>query len=53
MRCHYCDRPATLAPEHEGVRVGLCDDCFEERLDELAESELLDGLLDELDLDGF
>ena len=53
MQCHYCDSAAAVAPEHEGVRVGLCEDCFTDRLDELAETEALAGLLDELDLDGF
>lgn len=24
MRCHYCDEPAVISPEHDGVKVGLC-----------------------------
>ncbi len=51
MKCHYCDRDATVAAESSGVTVGLCDDHFRERLEELAESEELERLEEQIDVD--
>jgi hypothetical protein len=51
MHCHYCDREATVAAESHGVTVGLCDDHFRERLEELAESEELERLEEQIDVD--
>ncbi|MFB6136319.1 MAG: DUF6757 family protein [Halobacteriaceae archaeon] len=51
MQCHYCDRSADVTVEKDGVRVGLCEDHFRERLEELAESEMLDDLREQLDID--
>ncbi|WP_162993895.1 DUF6757 family protein [Halalkalicoccus subterraneus] len=51
MRCHYCDREAAVSAESDGVRVGLCEKHFQERLEELAESEELAELQQRLDVD--
>ncbi|WP_435100960.1 DUF6757 family protein [Halarchaeum sp. P4] len=51
MRCHYCDRSADVSVDKSGVRVGLCDEHFQERLDELADSEALSRLREQLDID--
>ncbi|MFB6106477.1 MAG: DUF6757 family protein [Halobacteriaceae archaeon] len=51
MNCHYCDRGADLTVEKDGVQVALCEEHFRERLEELAESDMLDGLREELDID--
>ncbi len=51
MRCHYCDRKASFAPELGGVQVGLCDVHFRERFEDLAESDALASLRQELDVD--
>ncbi|WP_227355720.1 DUF6757 family protein [Haladaptatus salinisoli] len=51
MRCHYCDRTASFAPELGGVQVGLCDAHFREQFEDLAESEALASLRQELDID--
>lgn len=36
MRCHYCDRPADVAIESDGVVVGLCTRHLRERVQALA-----------------
>jgi hypothetical protein len=51
MQCHYCDRDAALAVEKDGIRVGLCEEHFRDRLEELSESGFLAELGDELDID--
>jgi hypothetical protein len=51
MQCHYCDRDAALAVEKDGIRVGLCEEHFRDRLEELSESGFLADLDDELDID--
>jgi hypothetical protein len=51
MQCHYCDRDAALAVEKDGIRVGLCEEHFRDRLEELSESGFLAELDDELDID--
>ncbi|WP_290816568.1 DUF6757 family protein [Halovivax sp.] len=51
MNCHYCDDPAAFAAESEGVKVGLCEAHFRERLEELAEADGLEALKEEVDVD--
>lgn len=51
MQCHYCDREATYAAEKETVKVGLCEDHFRERVEELADSDELEALREEIDVD--
>ena len=51
MRGHYCDRKASFAPELSGVQIGLCDIHFRERFEDLAESDALAYLRQELDID--
>jgi hypothetical protein len=51
MRCHYCDDPADVTVEKDGVVVGLCEEDFRERLEELAESDALEDLREQLDID--
>ncbi|GAB6860748.1 hypothetical protein JCM17092_08370 [Haloplanus litoreus] len=51
MNCHYCDREAAYAAEKEGIRVGLCENHFRERLEELAESDDLAALREKIDID--
>ena len=51
MRCHYCDREATSEAEQTGVVVGLCEQHFKERVEELAESDELASLRDRIDVE--
>lgn len=51
MRCHYCDDEAAVSAESDGVRVGLCEEHFQNRLEELAESEELAELQNRLNVD--
>jgi hypothetical protein len=51
MQCHYCDRDAALAVEKDGIKVGLCEEHFRDRLEELSESGFLEEVSDELDID--
>ena len=51
MRCHYCDRDADVTAESDGIRVGLCEGHFQERLEELAEDEGLATLRERIDVD--
>lgn len=50
MRCHYCDRQAAYAAEKDGVKVGLCEEHFRERLEALAESDGLETLREQIDV---
>ncbi|MFB6235166.1 MAG: DUF6757 family protein [Halopenitus sp.] len=52
MQCHYCDREAAYEAESDGVTVGLCDEHFQERVEELAESEELATLREQVDVEG-
>ena len=52
MRCHYCDREAEITAESNGVQVGLCAKHFREQVKELAETEGLEQLESQLDIDG-
>ena len=51
MHCHYCDRKAAYAAEKDGVKVGLCEEHFRERLELLADSDELSTLREQLDID--
>ena len=51
MHCHYCDRKAAYAAEKDGLKVGLCERHFRERIEELAESEELAALRKQIDID--
>ncbi|EJN59848.1 hypothetical protein SAMN04487950_3298 [Halogranum rubrum] len=51
MQCHYCDRDAAYAAEKDGIKVGLCQAHFQERMEELAESDELAALREQIDVD--
>ena len=51
MQCHYCDSEADIAVEKDGITVGVCEPHFREQLDELEESEWLEELDEELNID--
>jgi hypothetical protein len=51
MHCHYCDREADIAVEKDGVKVGVCKSHFREQMEEIADSDVLDGIEDDLDID--
>lgn len=51
MQCHYCDRSADLTVEKDGLRVGLCEEHFQERIEELSDSDALASLREQLDID--
>jgi hypothetical protein len=51
MECHHCESGADIVVEKDGVKVGVCEQHFREQMDELAESEWLGDLEDQLDVD--
>jgi hypothetical protein len=51
MRCHYCDREAAYAAEKDGMKVGLCEEHFRERLETLADSDGLKTLQEQINID--
>lgn len=51
MECHYCERDADISVEKDGVRVGVCEEHFREQMEDLADSEWLGGVEEELDID--
>ena len=51
MNCHYCDRDADIAVEKDGIKVGVCKEHFREQMEDLADSEWLDGLEEDIDID--
>ena len=51
MECHYCDGSADVVVEKDGVRVGVCEAHFREEMEELADSEWIEDLDDQLDVD--
>jgi hypothetical protein len=55
MQCHYCDddADADVAVEKDGVKVGLCKEHFQERLEELQDEGWLEEFKDELQADRF
>jgi hypothetical protein len=52
MQCHYCDEEAAYAAEKDAVKVGLCEEHFQERVEELAESDELASLREQIDVEG-
>lgn len=52
MQCHYCDREATYAAEKDAIKVGLCEEHFRDRVEELADSDELAALEEEIDVEG-
>ncbi|MFC7135688.1 DUF6757 family protein [Halobaculum litoreum] len=50
MQCHYCDREAAYAAERGGIKVGLCESHFRDRVEELAESEGLEAIREQVDV---
>jgi hypothetical protein len=51
MQCHYCSREAAIAVEKNLIKVGLCEDHFRARLEELSDEGWLQDLEDQLDAD--
>ncbi len=51
MQCHYCEREAAFSADHEGVRVGLCEEHFRERVEAITEADSLAELRDQVDID--
>ncbi|MEF8938171.1 DUF6757 family protein [Halovenus amylolytica] len=51
MECHYCDSGADVVVEKDGVRVGVCEAHFREQMEELSESEFVEDIQDQLDVD--
>jgi hypothetical protein len=51
MQCHYCDREAAFAADHEGVQVGLCEEHFREQLEALSDSDTMEELRERVDID--
>ena len=51
MQCHYCDREADITVEKGGIQVGVCEQHFQEQMEELADSDMLGGVEEELDID--
>ncbi|SEW14452.1 DUF6757 family protein [Halobacterium jilantaiense] len=51
MQCHYCDRDADLTVEKDGLKVAVCEEHFQERLDDISDSETLQQLRDQLEID--
>ncbi|WP_336326106.1 DUF6757 family protein [Halovenus sp. HT40] len=51
MECHYCEDEADVVVEKDGIRVGVCEEHFREQMDELAESDWIEEIQDQLDVD--
>ncbi len=51
MQCHYCEQEAAVAVEKDHIKVGLCEEHFRDRLEELKRDGWLDELREELDID--
>lgn len=51
MQCHYCDDDAAYAAESDGIKVGLCEEHFRDRLEELAEADTLEQIRERVDVD--
>ena len=51
MQCHYCDRDAVIADENDGVKYGVCKEHFREQMEDLADSEWLEDVEKDLDID--
>ena len=51
MRCHYCGQEAAYEAETGGVIVGLCAPHFREQIEEIAESDGLTALTNQINID--
>ena len=51
MNCHYCEDDAVYAAETDGIKVGLCEQHFQERVEELADDERLEALREQTEID--
>ena len=51
MQCHYCDREAAVAADHEGVKVGLCEEHFQEQIETLTDESTMEALRERVDID--
>ena len=51
MECHYCDDGADVVVEKDGIRVGVCETHFREQMDALADSDALEEIQEQLDVD--
>ena len=51
MECHYCDDSADVVVEKDGIRVGVCETHFREQMDALADSDALEEIQEQLDVD--
>ncbi len=51
MQCHYCARDAAVTVEKDDVRVGVCEEHFREQMADLAESEWIEDVRGDLDID--
>jgi len=50
MRCHYCEAAAAFAAEKDGLKVGLCTEHFQERMEELTNAAERAELQEQLDV---
>lgn len=51
MECHYCESSADVVVAKDNVKVGVCEDHFHAQMEELADSEIVNDLEDQLDVD--
>lgn len=51
MQCHFCDRDADVAVEKDGVKVGVCERHFREQMDDLSDSEWVESIAEDVDVD--
>lgn len=51
MQCHYCERDAAYAAEKDGIKVGLCEEHFQEQMERLAESDELAAVQEQIDVE--
>ncbi|CAM2957286.1 MULTISPECIES: DUF6757 family protein [Halobacterium] len=51
MQCHYCDRDADLTVEKSGLKVGVCEQHFQQRLEDISDSDALQQLRDQLEIE--
>lgn len=51
MECHYCESSADIVVEKDGIRVGACERHFREQMEELADSEWVRNIEEDLDID--
>lgn len=51
MQCHYCEKEAAMSVEKDGVKVGLCQQHFRDRFEELQSEGWLEELQEKLNTD--